>query len=126
MVSITGRASLFFEFFFCMYVNRKEQEDGKTEQQLQSYQFTQGYITLHRLQVHHLTLTFIIHNQYYVNTLFIYIHTYIYYIINCSFHNASIKKYKVYVFRLVHIKNKTLGRARDPRANGAWLNKLTE
>ena len=23
-------------------------------------------------------------------------------------------------------KNKTLGRARDPRANGAWLNKLTE
>ena len=22
--------------------------------------------------------------------------------------------------------NKTLGRARDPRANGAWLNKLTE
>ena len=24
------------------------------------------------------------------------------------------------------IKNKTLGRARDPRANGAWLSKLTE
>ena len=24
------------------------------------------------------------------------------------------------------IENKTLGRARDPRANGAWLNKLTE
>ena len=23
-------------------------------------------------------------------------------------------------------KNKTLGRARDPRANGAWLSKLTE
>ena len=23
-------------------------------------------------------------------------------------------------------RNKTLGRARDPRANGAWLNKLTE
>ena len=24
------------------------------------------------------------------------------------------------------ISNKTLGRARDPRANGAWLNNLTE
>ena len=24
------------------------------------------------------------------------------------------------------IQNKTLGRARDPRANGAWLSKLTE
>ena len=23
-------------------------------------------------------------------------------------------------------RNKTLGRARDPRANGAWLSKLTE
>ena len=30
--------------------------------------------------------------------------------------------------RVVAIKgtNKTLGRAQDPRANGAWLNKLTE
>ena len=26
----------------------------------------------------------------------------------------------------IDAKNKTLGRARDPRANGAWLNKLTE
>ena len=25
-----------------------------------------------------------------------------------------------------HTNNKTLGRARDPRAIGAWLNKLTE
>ena len=24
------------------------------------------------------------------------------------------------------IRNKTLGRVRDPRANGAWLSKLTE
>ena len=24
------------------------------------------------------------------------------------------------------LNNKTLGRARDPRANGAWLSKLTE
>ena len=37
-----------------------------------TYQFTQGYNILHRLQVHHLTLTFIIHNKY-----IIYIHTYI-------------------------------------------------
>ena len=73
MVPIMGGASSFLEIFFCLYVvNRKEEEE--TEQQLQSYQFTQGYITLHRLQVHHLSLTFIIHNPYnYVNTLFIYI-----------------------------------------------------
>ena len=25
-----------------------------------------------------------------------------------------------------HLSNKTLGRARDPRTNGAWLSKLTE
>ena len=52
-----------------MYVNRKE-EEGETEQQLQSYQFTQGYITLHRLQVHHVTLNFIIHNQYNVKMFY--------------------------------------------------------
>ena len=26
----------------------------------------------------------------------------------------------------ITFENKTLGKARDPRANGAWLNKLTE
>ena len=26
----------------------------------------------------------------------------------------------------IHITNKTLGRAQDPCANGAWLSKLTE
>ena len=30
------------------------------------------------------------------------------------------------VLLLKPILNKTLGRARDPRANGAWINKLTE
>ena len=76
MVPITGRASSFLEYLFvCMYVNRKEEEEGETEQQLLSYQFTHCYITLHRLQVHNLTLTFIIHNRYNINTLFIYIHT---------------------------------------------------
>ena len=29
-------------------------------------------------------------------------------------------------FVLNDYNNKTLGRARDPRANGAWLSKLTE
>ena len=44
------------------------------------------------------------------------------------------RKYK-YKFRCIHtqdfkctvaLRYKTLGRAQDPRANGAWLNKLTE
>ena len=35
---------------------------GGTEQQQQTYQFTQGSNILHRLQVHHLSLIFIIHN----------------------------------------------------------------
>ena len=40
MVPITGQASSFLEFLFIwMYVNRKEEEEGETEQQLQSYQF---------------------------------------------------------------------------------------
>ena len=54
-----------------MNVNRKE-EEGETEQQQQTYQFTKGYNILHRLQVHHLTITFIIHNKY---KHYIYIHT---------------------------------------------------
>ena len=33
MVPITGRASSFFEFLIvCLYVNRKEEEEGETEQ----------------------------------------------------------------------------------------------
>ena len=35
-----------------------------TKKQQQTYQFTQGYNILHTLQVHHLTLTFIISNKY--------------------------------------------------------------
>ena len=60
--------------FFCMYVNRKEEEDAETEQQLQSYQFTQGYITLHRLQVHHYNL----YSQSILCQHSIYIHTYLF------------------------------------------------
>ena len=50
MVPFTGRASS-----FCMYIN----------------QFTQSYNILHRLQVHHLTITL---SYKYINTIFIYIY----------------------------------------------------
>ena len=59
--------------------NRKE-EEGKTEQH--TYQFTQGFNILHRLQVHHLTqfLSYTISYQ-----LYVYIHTYIYILIIIRF-----------------------------------------
>ena len=71
MVPIPRRASSFLVVVF-IHVNRKE-EEGETDQQ----QFTKGCNILHRLQVYHLTLTFIIHNKY-TSTLYIYIHTYTY------------------------------------------------
>ena len=46
-----------------MHIYRKEEEEWETEQQQQTYQFTQGYNILHGLQVHHLTLTSIIHSR---------------------------------------------------------------
>ena len=55
-----------------MYVNRKEEEEGETEQQ-QTYQFTQGLNILYRLQ-DYLTLTFIMHNKY-ISTLYLYTYT---------------------------------------------------
>ena len=35
---------------------------------------------------------------------------------------------KIWFFKLIEciIQNKTFGRARDPHANSAWLNKITE
>ena len=72
MVPITGRASSFLVF---MEFSKTKQRGGGTEQQQQIYQFTQGYNILHRLQVHHVTLIFIIHNKY-ISTLYLY--TYIY------------------------------------------------
>ena len=60
MVPITRQANSFL-VFFCMHVNRKE-EDGETKQQQQTYQFTQGYNILHRLQI--------IHNKY-MSTLYL-------------------------------------------------------
>ena len=35
-----------------MHIDWMEEEEGETEQQQQTYQFTQGYNILHRLQVH--------------------------------------------------------------------------
>ena len=81
MVPIPRRASSFLVVVF-IHVNRKEEEEGETEQQ---QQFTKGCNILHRLQVHHLTLTFIIHNKY-TSTLYTYMHIPIYY--DCSNNNA--------------------------------------
>ena len=72
MVPITGRAS---SFLVVLEFSKSKQWGGGTEQQQQTYQFTQGYNILNRLQVHHLTLIFIIHNKY-ISTLYLY--TYIY------------------------------------------------
>ena len=69
MVPIPRRASSFLVVVF-IHVNRKEEEEGETDQQ----QFTKGCNILHRLQVYHLTLTFIIHNKY---TSTLYLYTYI-------------------------------------------------
>ena len=69
MVPIPRRASAFLIVVF-IHVNRKEEEEGETDQQ----QFTKGCNILHRLQVYHLTLTFIIHNKY---TSTLYLYTYI-------------------------------------------------
>ena len=51
LVPIPRRASSFLAVVF-IHVNRKEEEEGETEQQ-----FTKGCNILHRLQVYHLTLT---------------------------------------------------------------------
>ena len=82
MDPITGRASSFLVLLYVSLevgVSKEEvEEEGETEQQQQTYQFTQGYNILHRLQVYHLTLTFIIPNKY-ISTLYYihYVHTFI-------------------------------------------------
>ena len=65
MIPIPRRAS---SFLVVVFFNRKKEEEGETEQQ---QQFTKGCNILHRLQVYHLTLTFIIHNKY-TSTLYLY------------------------------------------------------
>ena len=64
------RASEIIPCIFGVFKKKIERKGGSDKKQ-QTYQFTQGYNILHRLQVHHLTLTFIIHN---INTIFIYIY----------------------------------------------------
>ena len=69
MVPIPRRASPFLVVVF-IHVNRNEEDEGETEQ------FTKGCNILHRLQVYHLTLTFIIHNKY-TSTLCLYTYMHI-------------------------------------------------
>ena len=67
---------------------KQNREEGGTEHT--QHQFTQGYNILHRLQVHHLTLTFILNNK--KNEHLIYIHIYIHIrivIVNFINDNAS-------------------------------------
>ena len=89
MVPITRRASSFLVYFVCRLrgwsFQKQTRKEEETEQQ-QTYQFTQGYNILHRLQVHHLTLTFIIHNKYNINTIFnIHIYELFYLLLNKYF-----------------------------------------
>ena len=70
MVPITGRASSFLVFLSFQDQNR---EVGGQNNNNRLINLLKVYNILHRPQVHHLTLTFIIHNKY-----IIYIHTYIY------------------------------------------------
>ena len=85
-----------------MYVNRKEEEEEETEEQLH----TQGYITLHRLQVHHLNTNFIIHKpNNYINPLsiYIYIYTYLYtYIYTYLYTYIHIYTY-IYIYISIYI-----------------------
>ena len=72
MVPIPRQESSFLVVVF-IHVNRKEEEEGETEQQ---QQFHKGCNILHRLQVYHLTLTFIMHNKY-TSTLYLYTYMHI-------------------------------------------------
>ena len=72
MVPIPRRASSFLVVVFIHVNRKKEEEEGETEQQL----FTKSCNILHRLQVYHLTLTFIIHNKY-TSTLYLYTYMHI-------------------------------------------------
>ena len=76
MVPITGRASSFLDFFcffVCTLIERKRRRERQNNYRAINLP---KVISLHRLQVHHLTLTFIIHNQYLCqHSIYIYIHT---------------------------------------------------
>ena len=65
--------------YFWSFQKQNREEGGGTEQQ--TYQFIQGYNILHRLQVHHLILTFIIHNKY-ISTLYLYTYIHIWIVLD--------------------------------------------
>ena len=77
-------------FHVFLEFSKTNQRGEGTEQQQQTYQFTQGYNILYRLQVHYLALTFIIHNEY-LSTLYLYTYIYIW-IILVNFINDNAKK----------------------------------
>ena len=72
-------------FFVYAYVKYKKQNIGRKKRRRQNnnipINLSQRNNILHILQVYHLTLNFIIHNNYYINTIVIYIYTYIYFYI---------------------------------------------
>ena len=43
-----------------------------------------------------------------------------------SYLRSTMLQERLNYLMLLHVHNKTLGRALDPRANGIWLSKLTE
>ena len=56
MAPITRRVSSFLVFVVCMsrgwsFLKQNREEEGETEQQQHTYQFTQGYNILHRLSI---------------------------------------------------------------------------
>ena len=84
--------SLFHVF---LEFSKTNQEGEGTEQQQQTYQFAQGYNILYRLQVHYLTLTFIIHNKY-LSTLLIFIYILVNFMIMLFFYDRiNIIRYKL-------------------------------
>ena len=61
-------------FLVFLEFQKQNREERGQKKKLQTYQFTQGYNILHRLQVHHLTLTLSYTMNINMNTIFIYIH----------------------------------------------------
>ena len=81
MVPIARLASSFIAFFVCYIMFKKQSLERRMRRRRQNnnrpINLPQGNNILHILQVHHLTLNFIIYNNY-INTIVIYnIHTYI-------------------------------------------------
>ena len=79
MVPITGRASSFLVFLEFSTKNKRVGGTKHNNRLINLHKvIAQGYNILHRLQVHHLTITFTMHNINNIYEHYIYIHTYIY------------------------------------------------